>query len=203
MEASLPFIAPELYEASIAGEDSPLRGNRDPQMVPHGVYPAEGEDAWVALACRDDDDWRRLCAAIGRPDLATDGRFATADARRHHEDELDELIAAWTSRQQADATEATLRDHRVPAAAVLDHASGMADPQLVHRGHFLEVSHALHGSTLVTSTHMRFSKTPSSVRAAGPTIGQHSVEVLRTLLGYDDERIERLQAARAIGGPRR
>jgi crotonobetainyl-CoA:carnitine CoA-transferase CaiB-like acyl-CoA transferase len=199
LEASLCFIAPELYRAAMSGEDPAVLGNRDPEMVPHGVYPTKGDDTWVAIACRDDRDWRTLCHVIGEGWLQADPDLASVDDRRRREDEIDDRIARWTRARSAADVEGLLVAAGVPAAALLDHGDWWKDPQLVHRSHLVSGTHPLHGTVLVESTHLGLQGTPGAVDRGGPTIGQHSELVLRSILGYDDERIEQLRASGAVG----
>ena len=69
-------------------------GNHAADYSPHAAYPCAGDDRWCVITVGSDDEWRRLCAAIGRAELAGDARFATHADRKAHEGELDELIAA-------------------------------------------------------------------------------------------------------------
>ncbi|HEX2466391.1 MAG TPA: CoA transferase, partial [Thermoanaerobaculia bacterium] len=84
VECSLQFLAPHLLDAQVNGRALDRVANDHPSMAPHAVYPTDGEDEWVAIAARDDSDWRRLCDALGRPDLASDPRFVTIEGRRRH-----------------------------------------------------------------------------------------------------------------------
>ena len=72
LEASLHLLGPELLDYAVNGRVADARGNDDPCMVPHGVYPAAGDDAWIAIACETDAHWEALCEVIDRPELATD-----------------------------------------------------------------------------------------------------------------------------------
>ena len=87
-EAALHLLAPALLDWTINGRVVTRRGNDDATCVPHGVYPGAGTDRWVAIACQDDAQWRRLAAVIGRDDLAdltaTDRRTRRGRARRCH-----------------------------------------------------------------------------------------------------------------------
>ena len=65
-------------------------------MVPHGVYQCVGDDMWTAISVSSADEWLGLCQAIGQPDLAFDPRFEERNTRRDNQDELDEIITAWT-----------------------------------------------------------------------------------------------------------
>lgn len=80
-EACIHFLAPAMLDYSINGREFERLGDRDPQFAPHAVYPAAGEDRWVAVACETDEQWRALASAIGRSDLGEDAALATAATR--------------------------------------------------------------------------------------------------------------------------
>ena len=105
-------------------------GNRDDRYAPHGVYRCEGEDRWVAVAVTSDDEWRALCRAMGRPELAEDPRYATASDRRVLQDELDAAISTWTAgMKDYDAME-LLQEAGVPSGPSLDACRVFDSPQL-------------------------------------------------------------------------
>jgi crotonobetainyl-CoA:carnitine CoA-transferase CaiB-like acyl-CoA transferase len=196
-ESALHFMAPALLDYAANGEMIDRVANSDPQMAPHGVYRADGDDEWVAIAVRDDDDWRRLCAAIGREDLGADDRLGSAEGRRAHADEIDAVLSEWAREQNASRSEQELQQAGVPAHAVVHAERAREEPQL--EGHFVEAPHALHGTAWVESSRYRLSATPARVERAAPTIGQDTDTVLRELLGYDESRVESLRAAGALG----
>ena len=85
-------------------------------MAPHGIYPASGDDDWVAIACRHDDDWAAMADVIGRA-WASDSAYTTLAGRVADQDRLDEQIAAWTVERERTETEAALRAVDAWAAA--------------------------------------------------------------------------------------
>ncbi|MHB8574776.1 MAG: CaiB/BaiF CoA transferase family protein [Dehalococcoidia bacterium] len=196
-ESSIHFLGPAVLEYTANGRKPLPAGNSDPVACPHGVYPAAGDDRWVAIAVETAAQWAALAATIGEP-LATDKRFATPSGRREHEAALDELIGGWTAQRSPDESERTLQAAGVPAAEVVTIAGAFAEPQLQARGHFVEVSHDVLGSSWVESSRTKMSATPASVTAAGPSLGQHTDYVLRELLGMDDEAIIEAVADGAI-----
>jgi crotonobetainyl-CoA:carnitine CoA-transferase CaiB-like acyl-CoA transferase len=198
METALHFLGPALLDYTANDRVQMRNGNRDPHMAPHGVYRAAGDDRWVAIACRDDDDWRALCDAIDRPELANDERYAAASARLERQDELDELIGSWTRQRPAQETEALLQSRGVPCSAVETSPDLFADEQLHHRGHFVEVQHPVHGPILVEGSRFKLSRTPAQYERSGPTMGRDNQYVLSELLGYSDERIAELVSAGAL-----
>ena len=197
-ESALHFLAAALLDYGVNGRAQGRAGNRDARMAPHGVYPAAGDDRWVAIAVANDDQWRALCDVIERPELASDERFATAQARLAREDELDEIVSAWTREREPLEIEAALQARGVPASLVQEGRDLCEDPQLAHRGHLVEVPHPEHGTVTVEGPRFRLSRTPARVERAAPTFGQDNQQVLETLLGYSPERIAELAAEGAL-----
>ena len=183
-ESSIHYLAPAMLDYSINGHEFERRGDSDPQMAPHGVYPASGEDRWVAVACETDEQWRALASAIGRDDLAADAALAGVAGRLEAAEALDTVIATWTSERDMFEAERTLQAAGVPAHAVQNSTEAVADPQLIHRGHFARVAHSTLGETVVEASRFRLSRTPARTERGGPTFGEHNFEVLTELLGY-------------------
>ena len=136
----LSLLGCEWMQFKATGRQPPRNANRNPNYCPHGVYPAREEtdpamDAWIAIAVADDQQWRSLCQVMGQPGLADDARFATHDARKRHEDELDVIVAAWTAANDKWWMADVLQEAGLAAAAV-EHLKDMleVDPQLP--GHY-------------------------------------------------------------------
>jgi crotonobetainyl-CoA:carnitine CoA-transferase CaiB-like acyl-CoA transferase len=194
-ESSLHFIAPALLDHAVNGRVQTRAGNDDPACAPHGVYPAAGDDRWVAIAVTNDEQWRELCGVIGRPDLAADERYATAQDRLARRAELDAIVSEWTSPLAPHEAERLLQARGVPASAVQVSEDVFNDPQLAARDHYVEVEHAVHGPITLEGSRFRLSRTPARIERAGPTFGQDNEYVLKELLGYSDERLAGLVAA--------
>lgn len=194
-EASIHFLAPAVLDYDLSGHMAGLAGNVDSQMAPHGVYAAAGDDRWVAISVADEAQWRALCGAIGRLELAEDPRFADLASRLGHAEALDTVLTEWTSARDAQAIEAELQAAGVPAHSVDGSARLVHDPQLAHRGHFVTLEHPVHGTTVVEGSRAHLSRTPARVERAAPTFGRDNYEVLTEILGYDAERVADLAAA--------
>jgi benzylsuccinate CoA-transferase BbsF subunit len=194
LEGAAQLIAPEILEASVNDRVEGLRGNDDLWMAPHGVYPVLGADAWVAIACQNDEQWRALASVMGRSDLAD----WNTDQRLERRAELDAAVASWTERCKGEDVEDRLQSLGVPAHRVAYAGDVVGDPQLAHRDHFVQVPHPTHGKTWVERSAIQLSRTPGTPRWAGPTFGQHLSEVVTEILGYDDERISELITAGAL-----
>ena len=181
------------------GQEPPARlGNRHRTIAPHNVYPCRGEDRWLAIACRTDDEFAALTRAIGRPELAHDARFADAVSRKRCEDALDREIAGWTSSRDHVAAQDLLQHHGVPAGAVVDMQGMIESPHFVARGLFERVWNPEVGEVPHMRGPWKFEGTPAPVDRPAPAFGEHNYYVLRDLLGLSNEEIARLEAQRII-----
>ena len=169
-------------------------GNRSPHAAPHGVFPCAGEDRWVAIAVHDDEDWRRLVAAMGNPTWATAADLASLDGRLRRVDEIERQLAAWTQPQDAAALAAQLQQAGLDAAPVADMQDVIADPQLAHRGHFTELTHEVLGRYVVESMGLRFSAAPMQFTRPAPRLAADSKETYCGLPGMSEAEYEELLA---------
>jgi crotonobetainyl-CoA:carnitine CoA-transferase CaiB-like acyl-CoA transferase len=192
-EAGVTFLAPQIAEFAATGREVTAQGNRDPDFAPHGVFPAAGRDAWVAIVARDDAEWRALAGQVGGATLADDARFTTLPARKQHEDELEAIVAAWTRTQPGAAVEACLQALGVPAHVVAGTDEFVQDPQLHARQHFVRLPHPLMGETVFESARYQLTDTPAQYERPAPTFGRDNERVLAEFLGYDAARIAELR----------
>ena len=131
LAATVSLLGVEWLQYTTTGTPPPMRGNRDPNWCPHGIYPTLGDDEWIAIAVNRDDDFVALCDVIGRADLAGDSRFATHAGRKAHEDELDDAIRAWSTNMDRWTAADVLQASGVAAAAVANVRDIVEhDPQL-------------------------------------------------------------------------
>ena len=135
-ENMLNLVGEYLIDAARTGRTLTSPGNRHLTDAPQGAYPCTGQDRWVVLSVESDDAWAGLQRAMGSPEWAADGRFASASGRRRHHDELDERLSAWTA--PLDRWDVTRRcqTEGVAAGPVLDDADAVGDPHLRARGFF-------------------------------------------------------------------
>jgi formyl-CoA transferase len=169
-------------------------GTRLERIAPSNIYRSV-DGTWVVIAANQDTVFRRLCEAMGRPELSTDDRFATHVARGRNQDELDKIIGDWAAeRQPADLID-TLSAAGVIAGPINTVAEVVEDPQLRARGMLVEhwderIGRPVLGPGIVPV----LSETPGGVRNAGPARpGQHNDEVYRGLLGRSAAELETLR----------
>ncbi len=187
-EAALHFLAPAFVDYTVNGNAQRAAGNEDGDLFPHGVFPASGDDRWVAIAIRDDAEWQALCALLGRQDLL---------GRRSDRPVVEEAIAAWTSPREAAEIEAALQARAIPAHEVLDTPGLFADPQLQHRNHFIEIEHEIYPNMTIESSRLQLSRSPALKPKRALSFGRDNRHVLEDLLGYTPEQIADL-AARSV-----
>ncbi|MCS5682374.1 MAG: CoA transferase [Acidimicrobiales bacterium] len=193
-EAALHLMAPALLEYSVNGNIWERDGNRDIVFAPQGGYPTSGSDNWIAISCKDNDQWQSLAREMKRDDLAD----LMVDERRARHDELDAVIASWTVEQEGVELMKRLQSLGVAAHIVQNSPELVADEQMTHRGCFVEVTHASHEPFFVDGTRFHMSRTPGRVTHAGPIFGEHSFEILTECAGYDTDRIAELAVAELL-----
>ncbi len=199
VEAAIHFLAPAYLDYAVNGRVQERAGNRDPNFAPHGVYPCAGDDRWIAVVCENDAQWQALCRVLNVAGLEQDSRFNSAAARVEHAAELDWLIRRWTSTLDQYHAESLLQAARIPASAVQNSPELARDPQLAHRGHFVQLEDPARGSSFVESTAIKLSLTPGAPTRPAPTLGGDTQHVLYDLLGYSEGQITDLAADGALG----
>jgi formyl-CoA transferase len=174
-------------------------GTRLERIAPSNIYRS-ADGSWVVIAANQDTVFRRLCEAMGRPELSTDDRFATHVARGRNQDELDKIIGDWAADMQPTDIIDTLSAAGVIAGPINTVAEVVEDPQLRARGMLVEhwderVERSVLGPGIVPV----LSETPGTVRNAGPARpGQHNDEVYVRLLGRSVDELDALKSEGVI-----
>jgi formyl-CoA transferase len=138
-----------------------------------------------------------MTEVIGRPDLRTDDRFATPLARARNGAALTAEIERWTARREKRAVMRAFAGRGVVCGAVLDTADVLADPHLRERETIFDLDHPTRGRFSVIGCPLRLSDSPVALGRA-PLLGEHTEDVLRTLVGYTPEEIQKLRDNNAI-----
>ncbi len=176
-------------------------GNRHPFLAPHGCYRCKGDDRWVTIAVRSDEEWRALRRAMGPSEegWARDRRFADGYRRLRNQDELDRRIEGWTCRHTPKAIQERLQRAGVAAGAVMDIADIFNDEHLRQRGFFQRIDHPEAGSHDYPVALWQMSSSRFEVRQTPPLLGEHNEYVYRQLLATPEGVYRRLVAEGHIG----
>lgn len=177
-------------------------GSNLPSMAPNSSYPTR-DGAWVLIAANSQPTWRRLVALMQQPELLTDPRFETIQARGLPDNmrAIDAIVAAWTRGFDAADLEALLRQGELPCTRVYTIADIYADPHFQERDMLVQVAHPVLGHTTQTGIVPRFSATPGNIRHTGPNLGADTSSVLSQTLGLSAGRIAELNQSGAVHLP--
>ncbi|HSE46405.1 MAG TPA: CoA transferase [Gemmatimonadales bacterium] len=173
-------------------------GNRD-YIAIQGCYPCAGDDRWLTLTLPDDDAWARFCVVAGLQEACQGPEFASPESRRQRQDEIDPLIASWTSGLPREEAVARLRSAGLMAGPVLDDADAMTDPQLEARRYFVQIPHEDAGMHRYPGFPYRFHSAELTVRLPPVRLGEHNEYVYKQLLGVSEEEYAELEAEGHIG----
>jgi len=207
-ECAMDVLPEGILQYTMNGQEPKRVGNRDPLMAPHGIFRCLDRpekvlgftmDQFVAIAAAGDREWKQMAAAIGRPELADDPKFATLAARQANEDELESIVEAWSIKRSAPEATQALQDAGVAAFVVADNKYlSEEDEHLGQRGYFVNLPHPEVGVKQHCGIPWKMSGTPCEVRSAAPLLGQHTDQVLRGLLGLSEAEIKTLRDAGAL-----
>jgi crotonobetainyl-CoA:carnitine CoA-transferase CaiB-like acyl-CoA transferase len=188
LSALLAYIA-TLYLSQ--GEVPPPPGSAHEYMVPWQAF--QTGDGYLVIATREEAFWRKLCEALGRPELAEDPRFATNPSRVQHKADLLPVLEGLLRGKRTEEWLAILGKAEVPAAPVNTLDKALDDPHLKMRDMIVGFDYPGVGPVRALGNPIKLSRHPKSRCAPPPTLGQHTDEILSRVLGYPRERVDRLR----------
>ena len=186
-------LVPEYVASGYIRERS---GSSLPGIAPSNVYQtADGE---FLIGANQDAVFGRLCAAMGRPELATDPRYVDHVARGAHQVELDDLIEAWTKTLPTAEVERLMIEHSVPSGSIYRAPEMLADPHFAAREAIVTIDHPRFGEVKMQNSFPKMSGTPGSIRRIAPqSVGEHNDEVYGAL-GLSGDELAALKAEGAM-----
>lgn len=188
-EVMLSHLAAEIAEQAVA---TPLPPTHD---APWGVFGSAGDDQWVAVTVRDNDDWRALCSVIGRPDLAADDALSTRAGRARDRARIDDAVGEWTAGRSPTEAMTLLQRAGVPAGATLRAAELPGWDYYVARRAFREELHPLWTTPFVMeNVQIHSERIADPPLGQAPLLGEQTRELAAELLGLDDTQIDDLLA---------
>ena len=177
-EAALCAAAEAIIERGWSGREPGPAGNAHRRLAPHGFYPTEGDDRWIAIACGSDEEWRALAAALGRADWLERADLARAAGRRAARVELDRGLAEWTRGHEAWALGERLQAAGVAALPAMHTLDVVADRHHGERRRHFELPLEFPAGELLGGSAWHLSASPPRLRWPAPAVGEHNAELL-------------------------
>ncbi|MEM8800395.1 MAG: CoA transferase, partial [Pseudomonadota bacterium] len=191
--AMMESTVPEYTQARFIRERT---GSILPHVAPSNVYPTT--DGGVLIGANQDTVFRRLCVAMGRPELADDPRYVSHQARGENQQELDDLISGWTKGFSSAALLELMEKNGVPSGKIFKAPDMMEDPHFAAREAILKVAHPEYEKLYMQNVFPKLSETPGQINWAGPELGAHNTWLYREQMGFEADKIADLKARGVI-----
>jgi len=190
-EAVVNMLGSQMLKAGLEPGSVAPRGNRNERGAPWGSYPCDGHDQWVAITIRDDQDWKRLCGALGDPEWTEAEALASAEGRAAAHDEIDAKLILWTKTMSKRTVTATLQMFGVPSAPMYTASDQLADPHFQARGYPRWLDQQGLGWMAFEGPAFRTSGMQDINVFEAPLIGEHTRDIARDLMGLDESTIQK------------
>jgi succinyl-CoA---D-citramalate CoA-transferase len=172
-------------------------GNRLENSAPIDNYLA-ADGTYICIVAGSDNNFKRLCEAMGRADLLADSKFRTASSRADHGAEVNDEVARWVSGLPASEVERRCLETGVPVAPILDAAGIFKDPHIAYREDLTVVDDPVAGPIRQQAPFPRLGPAPRPAPTGAPRLGEHTRSVLAELCGLDDATLDQLADDRII-----
>jgi len=183
-EAVLGMMESLVTEYQQTGYVRERTGSILPNVAPSNIYPTS-DDKMILIAANQDTVFKRLAAAMERPELADDPRYNSHATRGHHQEELDVIVGDWTKTKTADELTDLMEQSGVPVGKIYRAQDMLEDPHFMAREAITKIAHPVFGELAMQNVFPKLSLTPGSVRHAGPELGEHNDQVFADVLGLD------------------
>ena len=198
LRATVATMGVGLMEYEMTGRVMMPKGNHDPVMAPYGNYPCLGDDAWVSIAVRTEEEWQGLKQAMSSPSWCDEEIFASRYSRLDHRDELDDNLKTWTRHRAAEDITELLQAHGVAAIPVMGAEERLFNPHFQERGLYTDIEHPSLGAEPIYNLMWKLSQTPPSIRRHAPLMGEHNRQIFGDLLGMAEDEISRLEEEQVL-----
>ncbi len=204
-EGPICQIGERVVAHSRTGERPARAGNSHPDHAPYGVYPAAGDDEWIAICVTSDAEWRALCELMDAPALASEPAYRDAAGRIARRAELDAVVAEWSRVRDAGTAASALQARGIAAGRAANNRQLLDDAHLNARGFFAEIAEPDVGVKKYPGQPIRMDGAPPAMPPAMPQwkpsarLGEHSRQVMTELLGMTARRANRLERAETVG----
>ncbi|GJJ76577.1 succinate---hydroxymethylglutarate CoA-transferase [Entomortierella parvispora] len=180
----------------IAGQEAKRMGTSHPSIVPYQVLPSR--DSHIMIGAGNDGQFKILCSVMGLEHLPEMAEYKTNKDRVRNRKELIQILTQKLKTKDNEVWLKALEGRGIPFAPINNIAQTFAHPQVVARDMIQEIDHPKAGKIKVAGIPVKYSDTKPSIRIPPPMLGQHTDEILRDVLGYDEERIKVLKEKKAV-----
>ncbi|MGZ5147551.1 MAG: CaiB/BaiF CoA transferase family protein, partial [Burkholderiales bacterium] len=196
LDTQVAFLSNQAMNYLSTGEVPQRIGNAHPNIVPYQTFKTA--DGNIILACGNDNLFGKFCEVAGCQELTTDPRYATNAKRVENRAAITEVLAAIFRKRTTREWVSSLEAAGVANGPINDIEQVFAEPQVVARGMRIDLPHPTAGTVPLVASPMRFSATPLEHKVPPPTLGQHTIEILRDILGKDAAAIAKLRESRIV-----
>ena len=193
LRATVATMGAGLMEYEMTGRVMGPKGNYDPAMAPYGNYPCQGDDAWVSIAVRTENEWQGLKTGMDNPAWCEEERFSSRYSRLENRRDLDDNLSAWTRERTAGYITELLQANGVAAIPVMGAEDRLFNPHFKERGLYSDIEHPSLGVEPVYNIMWNLERTPPSIHRHAPLLGEHNQKIFGGLLGMAEEEITRLE----------
>ena len=193
LRATVATMGAGLMEYEMTGRVMGPKGNYDPAMAPYGNYPCQGDDAWVSIAVRTEDEWQGLKTGMDNPAWCEEERFSSRYSRLENRRDLDGNLSAWTRDLTPGYITELLQANGVAAIPVMGAEDRLFNPHFKERGLYSDIEHPSLGVEPVYNIMWNLERTPPSIHRHAPLLGEHNQKIFGGLLGMAEEEITRLE----------
>ncbi|MBN1686105.1 MAG: CoA transferase [Spirochaetales bacterium] len=196
VDGLLYILENALVRYTVEGKVPGPLGTTHPSITPFQAFPTE--DGWIVIAVGNDAIWKRFCTVLELPLLIDDERFASNGLRTENRKELSPVLEARFRQKTTSVWLDILRREDVPCSPINTIDQIAEDPVVSHRRMIARIDQPGVGPVRIAASPFRMSATPGEVYAPAPRLGEHSIEVLREVLGYGEEAIRALRETKVI-----
>jgi len=193
------LIADQILQTQLTGSDQERMGNEHPKHVPSNIYPALGDNRWLAISVCNDSEWKELAGLMSQPQLAEDERFSRAASRRLHRAEIDMLVSDWVKGQNAEHLADLLQSKGIAAGPVFNSKDLLLNKHLRHRQFYEYLEHQSPiGLRPIISRPYRLKFRKPHIHKSAPKFGEDNRRILTETLGLCEQAIDHLYETRTI-----
>ena len=191
-EPMVALLAPSIMDYSANGHTFTRQGNRLAGCAPRGVFQTQGDDRWISLSVRNDNEWQGLLNVFSDQRL-TNSAWATAQGREQDQEAIEAILIELCATQVGETLMSQLQTQKVPSGVVQTSADLVdTDPQIKHRNHWKVLQHSEMGASVYNGLPFIFASGDVGPRSPAPLLGQHTREICTEQLGLTDEDVTRL-----------